>query len=146
MSAAAVPARRPTVGVGVVVTQGRRVLLIRRAKLPRMGEWSLPGGRQEWGETVDAAGRREVEEETGIRLEAPLRVVAVVDLIERDETGEAVTHFTLVDLAGEALPGDPVAGDDAAEAAWFDVDEIASLGLWHETERVIALALEGSER
>ncbi|MCB1885529.1 MAG: NUDIX hydrolase [Geminicoccaceae bacterium] len=130
------------VGVGVVVLQAGRILLVRRSKPPRMGEWSLPGGRQEWGETVEEAGRREVFEETGLRLDE-VRVVAVVDLIERDEGGRAVIHFTLVDLVGEALPGEAVAGDDAAEAAWFDRVEIPKLGLWHETERVIALALAG---
>ena len=79
---------RPLVGVGVVVMRGGKVLLVRRGKPPREGQWSLPGGAQELGETVFEAGRREVREETGVELRPDrMEHLAVVDMIERDEQG-----------------------------------------------------------
>ena len=132
---------RPLIGVGVVVWRGDRVLLIRRGKPPRQNSWSLPGGRQEWGETVAQAGQREVWEET--RLEIDVRdVVAVVDLIERDEAGAVNLHYTLIDLLGEWRSGEAVASDDAAEVAWATLDELDRYELWSETERIIRLAAE----
>ncbi len=132
---------QPVVGVGVVVWRGNQVLLVRRGRPPRLDEWSLPGGRQELGETVADAGRREVLEETGVQVEIR-DVVAVVDMIDRDEQGRVRFHYTLVDLLGEWQAGDPVAGDDAVAAAWATLDELAQYTLWSETERIIHLAAE----
>jgi ADP-ribose pyrophosphatase YjhB (NUDIX family) len=133
------PDRRPTVGVGAVVWRDERVLLIRRGKAPRRGEWSLPGGRQEWGETVEAALRREVREETGLEL-GPLVFVAVVDLVTTDTDGTVTHHYTLLDYTAEAAAGDPVAGDDAELVAWIDLTELADLALWDRTRAVIERA------
>ena len=116
-------------------------MLIRRKNPPRAGEWSLPGGRQEWGEPVARTARREVFEETGVAIETP-RLLDVIDLIEHDAEGDVVTHFTLVDFVAAASDLDPIAGDDAIEARWFDPAELESLSLWDETQRVIALALK----
>jgi 8-oxo-dGTP diphosphatase len=132
---------RPLVGVGVVVWRDSRVLLIQRGKPPRVGQWSLPGGAQLLGETVEAAARREVAEETGLALER-LELLTVVDLIERDDAGAVPYHYTLVDLVALAGPGEPKAGDDAAAVGWFTVDEVADLDLWQETMRIIRLADE----
>ncbi|MCB2056058.1 MAG: NUDIX hydrolase [Geminicoccaceae bacterium] len=131
--------RRPIVGVGVVVVRGDRVLLIRRGKPPRQGQWSLPGGAQELGETVEEAGRREVLEETGLHLErvAPL---TVVDLIDRDEAGEVRFHYTLVDLVASSVTGEPQAAGDAADAVWVSFDDAARLPLWNETHRILGMA------
>lgn len=137
VSAASGP--RPTVGVGAVVWRGDRVLLIRRGKPPRAGEWSLPGGRQEWGETVEAALRREVREETALEL-GPLTFVAVVDLLASGADGVVTRHYTLLDYTAEAAPGEAVAGDDAQAVAWFRPDALAALELWDETRAVIARA------
>lgn len=131
--------RRPVVGVGAIVWQGPRVLLIRRGKPPRVGQWSLPGGHQEWGETVEAALRREVIEETGLVL-GPLRLVDVVDLVERDAAGATTRHYTLVDYTAEAVGGELIAGSDALAAAWFDVDELAAVPMWSRTHEIIAQA------
>ncbi len=132
---------QPAVGVGVIVWRGDRVLLIRRGRPPKINEWSLPGGRQELGETVAEAGRREVLEETGLQVEIR-DVVAVIDLIDRDEQGAIRFHYTLIDLLGEWQSGEAVAGDDAAGIVWATLDQLAQYTLWSETERVIHLAAE----
>ena len=130
---------RPIVGVGAVVWRGDRLLLVRRGKPPRLGQWSLPGGAQHLGETLAEAIAREVREEAGLEVEG-LELLAAVDLVERDEAGRVRYHYTLVDFAAEAPAGEAVAGDDAAAVAWFTPAEAAALGLWSETERIIALA------
>ena len=136
--------QQPLVGVGVVVWRDDRVLLIQRGKPPRAGEWSLPGGKQELGETVAEAGRREVREETGLEV-AVSDVVAVVDLIDRDEAGAVRFHYTLIDLLAEWLAGEATAGDDAAAIAWARLDELAAYTLWSETEQVIHRAAKRRE-
>jgi ADP-ribose pyrophosphatase YjhB (NUDIX family) len=130
---------RPLVGIGAVVWRDDRVLLIRRAKPPRAGQWSLPGGAQKLGETVEEAARREVLEETGLMLERP-EIIATVDLIERDDDGRVRYHYTLIEVSADAATGEAVAGSDAADTRWFDHDEIDTLGLWSETLRIIELA------
>ena len=130
---------RPVVGVGTVVWRGPRVLLVRRGKPPREGQWSLPGGAQRLGETLAEAAAREVREETGLDL-ASLTLVTTLDLIERDALGRVRYHYTLVDFTAEAAAGEPVAGDDAAAVAWFLLEELESAGLWSETLRIIRAA------
>ena len=130
---------RPIVGIGVIVWAGERVLLIRRGQPPRQGQWSLPGGAQQLGETVAEAAQREVLEEAGIEIElGPL--VAIVDLIEHDDAGRIRYHYTLLDYTAEAGTTALAPGGDAADARWFTPAEIAPLGLWSETVRVIDLA------
>ncbi len=132
---------RPVVGVGAVVWRGERVLLVRRARPPRAGQWSLPGGAQELGETIVEAVRREVREETGLEL-AHVELLTVVDSITRDERGAVRWHYTLVDLWAEAAEGEARPGDDAAEVRWFTLDELAELELWSETLAVVRLAAQ----
>ncbi|HLT01346.1 MAG TPA: NUDIX domain-containing protein [Geminicoccaceae bacterium] len=132
---------RPLVGVGVVVWHGERVLLVRRGKSPRLGQWSLPGGAQRLGETVAEAARREVEEETGLQVKLG-DIVATVDLIERDPEGRVRYHYTLIDFVAEAARPEVRPGGDAADARWFSLAEIEDLGLWSETVRVIRLAAD----
>jgi ADP-ribose pyrophosphatase YjhB (NUDIX family) len=132
---------RPYVGVGVVVLRGDEVLLVRRAKPPRQGEWGLPGGAQEVGETVHETARREVKEETGLDIEV-LGLVDVVDAIRSDEDGRVRYHFTLVDVFARWIAGEARAADDAAEAAWFPMRKIGELGVWSETERIVRIADE----
>lgn len=132
----------PLVGVAAVVFKQGKVLLVRRAKPPRQGEWSLPGGLQHLGETVSAAACREVSEETALNVRI-LGVADVVDLIERDPDGDRIRyHYTLVDLAASWVSGDIRAGSDAAEAAWIDVQALGHYRLWSETTRVIGVAHE----
>lgn len=130
---------QPVVGVGAVVWRNDRVLLIRRGTPPNQGAWSLPGGKQALGETVAAAAAREVWEETGIRITVA-DVVAVVDLIQRDEDDRIQYHYTLVDVLAHWQSGDAQAATDVTDVAWATLDELAHYELWSETERVIRLA------
>jgi 8-oxo-dGTP diphosphatase len=130
---------QPIVGVGTVVWHGERVLLVQRGRPPRQGRWSLPGGAQQLGESLADAARREVFEETGLMVE-PGDVVATLDLIERDADGRVRYHYTLVDFTAEAQSAELMPGDDAADARWFDLDQLDDLELWSETLRIIELA------
>jgi len=132
-------AERPVVGVGVIVLRGNDVLLVRRGAPPLKNQWSIPGGKQERGETVRDAAHREIREETGVEI-ALIGLVDVVDGIRRDNTGAAVSHYTLIDFAAEWVSGEAVAGDDAAEARWIPLNKLSDYRLWSETRRVIAAA------
>ena len=130
------PSPWPVVAVGAIVWKGDRVLLIRRGRPPRQGQWSIPGGRQEAGETVRQAVLREIREEAGIEIDI-LGVAAVVDLIERD--GDDLSHhYTVIDMLAEWRSGDPVAGDDALEAGWFALDQLTAFDLPELQRQVIA--------
>ena len=138
------PVERPVVGVGVVVWKDGQVLLIRRGKSPMRGRWSLPGGRQELGETVREAAVREVQEETGLEIRLGA-LLDVVDTIRRDESGAITLQYTLVDFDADWAAGEPQAASDAEHAAWADPDDLAPYNLWSETLRIIALSREWRE-
>ncbi len=131
---------RPLIGVGVVVFKEDRVLLIRRGKPPREGQWSLPGGRQRLGERIEEAAAREVREEAGLEITVG-GLVDVLDSITRDAGGAVQYHYTLVDLMAEWRSGEARAGHDATDTTWADPQDLSGYGLWAETERVIALAI-----
>jgi len=130
---------RPFVGVGVVVWRGDEVLLIERGKGPVSGNWSLPGGKQELGETVRETAHREIKEETGIDIDI-VALLDVVDLVRHDKEGRVRFHYTLVDFTAEWRAGEAVAGDDAAAVRWVPFAEIDNYNLWDETVRVIRLS------
>lgn len=129
----------PVLAVGVIVWKDEKVLLIRRGTAPRKGFWSLPGGRQEWGETVYQAGAREIREETGVEIRI-IDTAAVVDLIDRAADGAVAYHYTVIDLVAEWVSGEAVAGDDAAQVAWAARDELAGYKLTPKTYEVIEIA------
>ena len=130
----------PVPAVGVVVLRGEEVLLVRRGTPPRLGQWSLPGGRIEFGETVEAAALRELKEETGVEVEL-LGLIEVLDAVFTSRTsGDVTRHYVLIDFAARWLSGEPVAGDDAAEARFFRHSEVAGLVEWSETVRIIEAA------
>ena len=134
--------RHPRPAVGIVCIRGYdEVLLIRRGKPPGAGGWSLPGGRVEWGETLAAAALRELSEETGVSARLSGLIDVVDGLFEPDGTGTPTSHYVLVDYAARWLSGEPVAGDDAADARFFHRGELAGLGLWSETLRIIERGL-----
>ena len=133
--------QRPVVAVGVVCLRPPgEVLLIRRAKPPNAGAYSLPGGKLEFGETLAAGALRELAEETGVTAEL-LGLIDVVDgLFDRAPDGQPSTHYVLVDYAARWTGGTPTAGDDAAEAAFVALERLPEFGLWSETERIIRQA------
>lgn len=130
---------RPIVGIGVAVLRPGAVLLVRRARPPNLGAWSLPGGGQELGETAEQAARRELLEETGLTVGA-LHLAANVDSIARDEAGRVRFHYTIIDFAARWESGEPRAGSDVSEAVWARVDQLDSFALWSEAIRVIGIA------
>lgn len=136
---------RPLIGVGVIVLKGapgdERVLLIRRGKPPRQGQWSLPGGRQRLGEKVRDTARREVREETGCEVEVT-ELLDVIDSITRDGDGQPQYHYTLVDFLAEWRGGEACAAGDAADCVWADPNDLESYDLWDETVRMIRLGME----
>lgn len=125
----------PVPCVGVVCLRDGEVLLIRRGREPRMGEWSLPGGRIEPGERAMDAALRELREETGVEAE----ILGLVDVVDGlfPEHGR---HYVLIDYVARWTGGEPTAGDDAAEAAFVPVEEAMRRVDWDETRRIIALA------
>ena len=131
--------------MGVVVIRdgmdGPRVLLVKRGKAPRAGCWSIPGGRQQLGETLEEAARREVREETGLRLHE-LRLLDVVDSITFDDASQVEYHYSLVDFAAECPMGEAVPGSDAAAIHWAHADDLEGFQLWSETRRLIERALK----
>lgn len=131
---------RPQPAVGIVCFRGEDVLLIRRGTKPLAGDWSLPGGRIEFGERAEAAALRELREETGVTAQL-VGLVDVVDAIFRSRTsGEVTRHYLLADYAAVWVAGEPVAGDDAGHAEWIPPARLAELPLWDETRRVIEAA------
>ncbi len=129
--------QKPIAAAGIVCFRGDDVLLIRRGKPPLLDRWSIPGGRIEWGETARAAALRELKEETGVEAEL-VGLIDVVDAVmRRSEGGPPWGHYVLIDFAARWRAGEPQAGDDAAEARFFAPAEVAELGLWSETLRII---------
>lgn len=108
---------RPIVGVGAVIVENHRVLLARRGKPPLEGQWSLPGGVVELGETLRAAAEREALEETGLMVEAG-EVLEVLDRIIPGRNGAPQYHYVLIDFLCIRRGGELRAGGDASEVAW----------------------------
>lgn len=126
----------PVPAVGVVCLKNDQVLLIQRGQPPRAGEWSLPGGRIEAGERAVDAALRELYEETGITA----RIGGLLDVVD-GLFPDAARHYVLIDYWAEWLTGEPVAGDDAAQARWFSIEEALSVVSWEETRRIIRQAV-----
>jgi 8-oxo-dGTP diphosphatase len=109
---------RPWLAVGGVVIRGDRVLLVRRGKPPADGEWAIPGGSVELGETLKEAVEREIREETGLIVRAG-EVCHVFEALKRDDSGRIRFHYVIVDLWAEHVSGEPVPSSDATEAGWL---------------------------
>jgi len=128
--------RTPVPAAGVVCLRGEEVLLIRRGTPPKLGEWSLPGGRVEWREGCAAAALRELREETGVEAE----LIGLIDVV--DGVFPPDRHYVLIDYAARWVSGEPRAGDDAAEAHFWPLEQALELVQWSETVRVIRQAVE----
>lgn len=144
--------RAPLVGVGGVVIDGNKVLLVRRGHEPQRGEWSLPGGALELGETMAQGVEREVREETGLEVHA-IEVVEVLDRIVRDAspkhsgsvdtgTGRVRYHYVLVDFLCHAANGSPHSASDAEDVCWVTLDDLKQ----RKTDRVAPFTLDVIEK
>ena len=121
-------ASRPVAAAIAAVFREGRVLLVRRANPPDAGRWAFPGGKIDRGETIENAAVRELLEETGVHAE-PHRVFTAVDVFDRDESGGLRQHFVLIAVLCKWQSGESIAGDDALEARWFELDELDDANL-----------------
>jgi 8-oxo-dGTP diphosphatase len=133
----------PVVGVGAVVVRDGRALIIKRAHEPRKGEWSLPGGHLDLGESLIDAVRREIKEETGLEIH-PGPILETFDRVHRDPDGRIRFHFVIVDFVCQAPAGEAVAGDDAEAVAWVTAAELDGYGVNAHAAAVIRKGLEYS--
>lgn len=128
----------PRIGVGALVINNGRVLLVKRKNPPNRGMWAVPGGKVEWGEPMAQTARRELWEETGLVIETG-EIIYTFERIVRDERGEVSFHYVILDFL--AWPVDPAAqprpGDDAADTGWFTLAEAENLPIVSETLQLI---------
>ena len=132
--------KRPLVGIGIIVLKPDAVLLVRRGRAPAQGEWSLPGGAQELGETAEDAARRELAEETGLAV-GPLHLVGHFDSIHRDVAGAIRYHYTILDFGARYEAGEPRAGSDVESLLWVPFSGLDPYRL-----RPVAVAMIGRAR
>ena len=131
----------PLVGVGAIIIEGDRVLLVKRAHPPIQGQWSIPGGVLEVGEMVREAAVREAREETGLMVE-PGELLGVYDRILRDPEQRVQYHYVLIDFLCRPVGGELLAASDAAEVRWFRREELPALQLAEDTLEVIGTGFE----
>jgi 8-oxo-dGTP diphosphatase len=130
---------QPVVGVGAVIVKDGKVLIIKRANDPFKGQWSIPGGRVELGESLAEAVRREMREETGLDVTVG-PVLEVFERVERQDDGVRY-HFVIVDYLCWCIGGALCAGDDAVDVAWVSVDELRHYGVADSGAAVIRKGL-----
>ncbi len=131
----------PLVGVGAVITDGDRVILIRRGSPPGVGEWSIPGGLVQVGETLTQAVIREAHEETELHVE-PQGLVELLERIFPDGDGRIRYHYVLADYWCTVTGGKLKAGTDALDAQWVSRSDLAGYKPASVTESVILKALD----
>ena len=126
----------PLVGVGAIIIEDSRVVLVKRAHPPLQAEWSIPGGVLEVGELVREAAIREAREETGLTVE-PGELLGVYDRVLRDADQRVQYHYVLIDFLCRRVAGDRAAASDAAEVGCFTREELPGLNLAEDTVDVI---------
>ncbi len=131
----------PLVGVGAVILDQGRVVLVKRKFPPLAGDWSIPGGRLKIGETLREGVVREAREETGLTVD-PVELLGVYDRLLRDEAGRILYHYVLIDFLCRRLTGELQASGDADDARWFSPEEIEKVSLVTDTAQVIRLGFE----
>jgi 8-oxo-dGTP diphosphatase len=131
----------PLVGVGAIIIDEKRVVLVKRAHPPIQGQWSIPGGVLEVGEFVRDAALREAREETGLIVE-PGDLLGVYDRILRNDEQRVQYHYVLVDFLCRPVGGELRAASDAAEVRWFTREELPELKLAEDTFDVIRKGFE----
>ena len=132
---------RPYVGVGAVIVQDGKVLIVKRKYDPLAGQWSLPGGGVELGETLEDSIVREMLEETGLEIEVG-PVIEVFDRITRDSSGQVRYHFVLVDYLCWPVGGELQASSDVEDARFVEPADLSNYNLTLKANQVIERALE----
>ena len=130
----------PIIGVGAVIVEGGRVLLVRRDTEPLRGEWSVPGGMLELGEKLRDGVCREALEETGVTVE-PGEVLEVFDSIFTDELGKTQYHYVLIDYLCRPISGVAQAGSDVSDVRWISLEALPAMGLRESVEQVVRKGL-----
>ncbi len=133
---------RPVLGVGALIFDSGRILLVERGKAPLIGYWSLPGGGVETGERLEDALVREVFEETGLHVTAD-EIATVFERLMPDAAGGCEYHYVLIDFYCTVHGGELRAGDDSSNVRWFDVDGLTELPMTAGTREVIAACCSG---
>lgn len=118
----------PMVGVGAIIVQDGKILIVRRGSEPGKGKWSVPGGLVELGETVEQAVVREVREECGLDVEVD-KLIDIVDSMTFDKNGRLKYHFIILDFFVKIKGGKLRPGDDAKEALWVPLEEVENYDL-----------------
>jgi len=126
----------PLVGVGAIIVENSRVLLVKRAHPPLQAQWSIPGGVLEVGELVREAAVREAHEETGLIVETA-DLLGVYDRVLRNAEEQVQYHYVLIDFLCRRIGGELRAASDAAEVRWFTREELPALKLAEDTQDVI---------
>src|ERR1700678_2465659 len=126
----------PLVGIGAVIIEGARVVLVKRAHPPLQDQWSIPGGVLEVGELVSEAAVREAREETGLVVE-PVELLGVYDRVLRNAEQRVQYHYVLIDFLCRRVAGDLIAASDAAGGRGLPREELPGLGLTEDTLDVI---------
>src|SRR5499427_3928410 len=126
----------PFVGVGAIIIEDNRVLLIKRGRAPLLGEWSIPGGVLEVGEMLREAAIREAREETGLIVD-PGELLGVYDRILYDPDHRVQYHYVLIDFLCRQVGGTLLAASDATEVRWFALEGLPALNLAPDTQDVI---------
>ena len=129
----------PLLGIGALIFEGGCILMAQRGKAPLMGQWSLPGGLVETGESLENAVRREVLEETGLEVK-PLGVLEIFERIMRNAEGAVEYHYVLLDYICRVTGGALCAGDDASRVQWVERRALKDL---HITEGTLAVIEKG---
>jgi 8-oxo-dGTP diphosphatase len=133
----------PLVGVGAIIIDSDRVALVKRGRAPLAGQWSIPGGLLEIGETLRACAEREVREETGLTVVIG-ELLGVFDRVVPDADGHIQYHYVLIDFLCRRTAGELSPADDAEDARWFSREELPALNLAAETLKVIRTGFEKS--
>jgi len=131
---------RPILGVGAIIEDRGRVLMVERGQEPLKGVWSLPGGGVEVGERLEDAIRREVREETGLEVE-PVSIAEIFERIMPDAGGRPEYHYVLIDYLCKVTGGELSAASDASRAVWVPREELAAYRITEGTLAVIERAL-----